>query len=136
MIPYKVSVTMSEKYLCSAVARNHHVMADEPIEVGGTDMAQSPNELLLSSLGSCTAITMKMYAERKGWSFTQLHIELTLVTESSPNGKISTINRIIDCAGNFGEKEKERLLHIAEQCPVSKILSGTIHIHSILKENL
>lgn len=133
-MPSNVTVSISEKYHCIAEAREHKVYADEPIEIGGTDKGQSPNELLLSALGSCTAITMTMYAERKGWIFSHLFIHLTLESELKEGGKVTSIHRIIECDGNFGAKEKERLLHIAQQCPVAKILSGTIHIHSTLKE--
>lgn len=128
----EVSITINEKYYCTSVARGHTVFCDEPLSHGGTDKAQTPNELLLSALGSCTAITMKMYAERKGWTFSSLHITLTSSTETTPEGKVTTIQRTILCEGNFGEKEKERLLHIAKQCPVAKILEGTVHIHSTL----
>ncbi len=129
-----VTVSISEKYHCIAEARGHKVFVDEPIEIGGTDKAQSPNELLLSALGSCSVITMTMYAERKGWVFSHLLIHLTMGSELKEGIKVTSIHRIIECEGNFGAQEKERLLHIAQQCPVAKILSGTIHIHSTLKE--
>jgi putative redox protein len=131
----KVHIQILDKYRCSSQARQHIVYADDPQELGGTDTAQSPNELLLSALGSCTAITLTMYAERKGWIFSLLTIDLSMESEHSTNGKISRIERVIHCEGNFGHEEKERLLHIAKQCPVAKILTGTVTITTTLSES-
>lgn len=129
-----VHITLLDKYRCSSQARHHTVYADEPQEIGGTDTAQTPNELLLSALGSCTAITVQMYAERKGWVFSALSVDLSMESENTPEGRVTKIQRTIHCEGNFGHEEKQRLLHIAKQCPVAKILSGTLSISTHIME--
>jgi putative redox protein len=104
----------------------HEFAADEPIDKGGTDTGPAPDEILEASLASCTAITLRMYADRKEWKVTG--IEVTVSLERADNKTIFT--RSIKLEGNIDETQRERLLQIAKACPVSKTLLGEIEINS------
>jgi putative redox protein len=104
----------------------HTWLADEPESAGGGDRGPTPVSLLLSSLGACTSITLKMYAQRKGWPLTDVHVALAMQTGDDG----STIDRQIVLKGELSEEQRERLLQIANACPVHKILTGSITIRS------
>ena len=120
----------TEKYLLQLYNGRHTFHADEPLSSGGTDKAPAPDELLEASLASCTAITLKMYADRKGWKIETIEVEVTLQREK---GK-TVFTKQISITGAIGTEEKQRLLQIANVCPVSKTLLGETAINSTINE--
>ncbi len=104
----------------------HTWLADEPESLGGGDCGPTPVSLLLSSLGACTSVTLKMYAQRKGWPLDEVHVTLNI--ETGEEG--STIDRKITLHGGLSDEQRERLLQIANACPVHKILTRSIAIRS------
>jgi len=131
---------MSEKFVTPSVSASigatdfqvslsdgqHDWIADEPSTHGGADTGPTPHSLLLSSLGACTSVTLKMYAKHKAWPLEAVHVTLTL--DTTPEGTV--IDRQILLTGELDNTQRERLLEIANACPVHKILSGAIMIHS------
>lgn len=117
-----------EHYRTELFASGKTVVADEPEEVGGTNTGPAPGEFLMISLASCTAITLRMYADRKKWSVDKIKVEVSF--EKAEYKTIFT--RDIYLEGNLSADERQKLLEIAEKCPVHKTLSNPIEINSKL----
>ncbi len=107
--------------------RSHHISADEPLDAGGDDTAPSPQELLAASLASCTAITMEMYAQRKGWDlgYVEVEVDYTPAERGCPT-KFDLIMRLPEDAT---DEQLERLKVIAAKCPVHRTLDGEVMFH-------
>ena len=102
--------------------------ADEPLEKGGQDKGFSPRELLASSLAACTCATVRMYADRKAWDLEKVNINIDL---SEENGQ-TKFTRKLELIGKLDESQRNRLLAVANACPIHKILTGTIAIETTL----
>jgi len=112
--------------------RNHRVVIDEPVEKGGTDLGPMPSELLAASLGSCTAITMEMYAARKEWGLgtVEVAVDFTEATADDP----PTFDVRITLGAQVSDENRDRLLTIAGKCPVHKALKDqNVVIHDSLE---
>lgn len=114
-------------YKTKVYAGGHFIYADEPLEVGGTDEGMTPGALLLASLGSCTAITIRMYADRKEWPLESIKINLAICKEEDMS-KETNISRKIEFKGDLTDEQIKRLLVIADRCPIHKLLSNPIKI--------
>lgn len=117
-----------EKYTTEINIQEHTLIADEPIDLGGLNQGPKPTDFLLSALGSCKAITMRMYADMKKWSLEEIEIQMAM--ESNMNSKeFSTNIRVqIKLIGDLDQQQRERILKVADKCPVHKILSNPITI--------
>jgi putative redox protein len=110
--------------------RNHHLTADEPAERGGEDDGPTPQELLAASLASCTAITMEMYARRKGWDIGPLEVECEYAP--AERGCPTHFNLVLRLPSDCSEEQVERLRVIAAKCPIHRTLDG----ESIFEERI
>lgn len=115
---YKTELTIS----------GHDVIADEPEELGGTNQGPAPGEFLLISLASCTAITLRMYANRKNWPVETIRVEVDF--EKVENKTI--FKREIELTGDLTDEQRARLLQIANACPVHKTLINPIEVETKL----
>jgi putative redox protein len=140
----RVKLPLKEGFRTQITAGQHQLIADEPKEAGGTDEGPSPYELLLASLGACTAMTLKMYVERKKLPVTDVEVLLTFdrihiddcescVKEERLNDQeVQHISRLIYVTGDVTEEQKERLLYIAGRCPVHVTLHSNPHVEDAL----
>ena len=115
------------RYKTKVFSDGHLVYADEPEELGGTNEGMTPAALLLASLGSCTAITIRMYADRKEIPLESVKIDLAICKEEEMS-KETTITRKIDFTGDITQEQRERLKVIADKCPIHKLLTNPIKI--------
>jgi putative redox protein len=104
--------------------RDHTVAADEPKKQGGDDSAPSPQELLAAALASCTAITMEMYAERKGWELGDLSVNVNY--EPAQRGSPTRFSMVVNFPKELPEDQRERLMQIGAKCPVHRVLEGEV----------
>lgn len=113
-------------FVQSVTVRGHKLLADEPLSFPeGTDKGLSPNDFLLSSLGSCTSITLRMYARLK-----KIPLEKIIITlNRSENGEI---DRKIELMGSLTSEQKNRLFEISNKCPIHKVLTNSVKINSKL----
>jgi len=126
----KVSVKYINNLQLGIVARDHKLIADEPKDKGGDDLGPEPYEYLLAALGSCTAMTLLMYARRKNMPLESVEVDLTFNREHNKDAQsvedkksfTEKITREIHVKGNLNEQEKTRLLEIAQKCPVHRTI--------------
>lgn len=108
--------------------RSHQLVADEPEAHGGTNQGFAPDELLASALATCAIITMRMYADRKGWPLDSIELEVGF--ERHENG--SRFTKRARFTGPLSAEQQQRLLAIGDKCPVHKTLSNPIEISSVI----
>lgn len=136
--PHEVVVReIGPRYAQEIRAGRHTLRADEPVTSGGTDTGPDPYALLLSALGACTSMTIRMYADRKGWPLTGITVRLSqgkiyardcADCETRDDSRIDAIEREIELTGALSEEQRQRLLAIAEKCPVHRTLLGQKHV--------
>ncbi len=106
----------------------HNVIADENAEHSGADLGPNPGELLMMSLASCTAITLRMYADRKQWQVAEIVVTVEMVKQENK----TLFNKSIRLNGNLDETQRSRMISIAKACPVQQTLTHPIEINTIL----
>jgi putative redox protein len=111
--------------------REHHVTADEPEDHGGTDEGPSPQELLAGSLASCTAVTIEMYAKRKGWDIGDVEVDVDY--EPAQKGSPTKFTMAVRLPKELPEEQSERLMQIAAKCPVHRTLEGEVMFDETLE---
>jgi uncharacterized OsmC-like protein len=141
-VPGAVTVAgeMGNGFLCAVNANGHELLADEPEDLGGRNLGPGPYDFLAAALGSCTAMTLNMYARRKGWPLEKVEVSLThdrvhardCEDCDSEDGYIHLLKRSLRLHGPLDGEQRQRLLEIADRCPVHKTLEGEIRISTEL----
>jgi putative redox protein len=138
------TVTVTEAgtgtYTQQITAGHHQLVADEPQPIGD-DAGPTPYDLLLAALGACTSMTVRMYANRKGWPLKQVRVTLRhsrIHAEDCADcetriGWIDHIDRDIELEGDLDDTQRQRLLHIAERCPVHQTLTSEVDVATSLR---
>ncbi|HKP75836.1 MAG TPA: OsmC family protein [Longimicrobiaceae bacterium] len=123
-------------FRAEATARGHTFVADEPVALGGTDEGPTPYDFVVAGLGACTAMTLRMYADRRGWPLEGVTVRLThsRVHEKdceacpSQNVGIDQLERKIELEGDLTDEQREGLMRIADRCPVGQTLARGIRV--------
>jgi len=112
------------KLVQEVTIRGHELTADEPKDEGGDDEGPSPQELLAASLASCTAITMEMYAQRKGWEVGDMSVDVNY--EPAQRGSPTRFEMVVKMPKELPEEQRLKLMQIAAKCPVHRTLEGEV----------
>jgi putative redox protein len=120
-----ITVESEAGYAQTIAAGHHHLTADEPASAGGTDTGPAPYALLLSALGACTSITLRMYAAKKGWELGKIHIELQ--HHKTAEGA-DQIDREVRLSAPLSDEQRGRLAEIADKTPVTKTIKAGAQI--------
>ena len=136
----EVEETLTGTYMQTARAGRHAFTADEPVNMGGNDAGPSPYEYLLMGLGSCTSMTLRMYAKLKQIPLERVRVRVThrqihakdCADCASREGRIDEIEREIFLEGNLSEAQRQKLLEIATKCPVNRTLTSEVKVRSRL----
>lgn len=119
-------------YTTRISADGHDLLADEPADLGGSDLGPRPHDLLCASLAACTAITLRMYAARKGWPHEAIRVTAEL-DRLSANGKVeSRFTLKVGLPEGLDDHQRARMLQIATHCPVHRTLENPIHLNAEL----
>ncbi|GAS99217.1 OsmC-like protein/ redox protein [Mycolicibacterium canariasense] len=135
-----VTETGAGTYTQEIIAGSHRLRADEPQPVGDDD-GPTPYDLLLAALGSCTSMTVRMYADRKGWPLDRVRVTLRhsrihardCADCETTKGWISHIDRELELIGDLDDGQRQKLMDIAERCPVHQTLTGEVRIATALR---
>ena len=135
MSNFVVAVT-KDSFTTQVSTPDHMGLTDEPVALGGQNKGPSPYDLLMGALASCTSITLRMYINRKGWNVQRIRVRVNYSRDyeedcessSSVKKKIDVFERIIHIEGDIDDKKRERILEIADKCPVHLTLENSAKI--------
>ena len=116
----------------------HFTQADEPLDFGGTNRGMSPYGFVAAGLGACTSMTLRMYARQKGWPLAHVSVDVThdkrhASDAASPGTKVDVFQRVIRLEGDLDDAQRQRLLEIADKCPVHRTLEQGARVETVLQ---
>jgi len=123
------TVLTNKNYVAESKIRNHFVVTDVPVSDGGEDTAPTPLEYLLTAIGGCVAITLRMYAARRSWDVGEITVNVFQLKDEQG----SYLTEEISFENNITEDQRKRLLVFAGKCPVARMVKGETRIESLIK---
>lgn len=126
-----VHLKNSAGYVQQIHARTHTLVADEPVAHGGTDAGPAPYELLLAGLAACTSLTLRMYADRKGWPLKAISVDLQF---SRDDAGAESVTRRVEVEGALSDEQRRRLAEVCEKTPVTKSVKRGMTITTTLRQ--
>lgn len=124
-----VSATLNgAPYTTTIAIRDHTITADEPLDDGGEDLGPKAHELLCASLAACTAITLRMYIDRKQLSVRKLAVTCTMDRKAESGAVDTALHLAVHVEGDLNDEQRQRVLQIAKMCPVHKTLTNPLRI--------
>ena len=133
IIASAVAENQGESYSTQITAGQHQFLADEPLETGGKDVAPDPMNYLCAALASCTAITLRMYVQRKGWEVPQITVQVNLIKSAERTTVNNEFYVTVSHSGNLSEEQQARILHIAKACPVHRLLTKPSELITVVQ---
>ena len=128
-----VSENGAGRYQQNVLSGRHVLIADEPVHAGGDDAGLAPYDFLLAALGACTSMTLRMYAEHKELPLKRVHVDLRHEKiRAADQPPVDRIERIITLEGDLTPEQRQRMLEIANKCPVYRTLTSNIQIESTI----
>lgn len=128
-----VSENGAGRYQQTVCVGRHELIADEPVDAGGDDAGLVPYDFLMAALGACTSMTLRMYAERKGLPLTRVRVDLKHEKIRAPEQPpVDRIERVITLEGDLTPGQRQRLLEIANKCPMYRTLTSNLQIESTI----
>ena len=127
------TVLTNKNYLAEVKIRNHFLTIDEPVAAGGDNNGPTPVEYLLAAIGGCVSITLRMYAERKGWDVGKITVNVFQKEEQTSDGIKKWLTEDISFEKEVSQEQRKRLLTIAGKCPVAKMVKGETEIVSSIQ---
>lgn len=121
----------TQLYKTEIQAKNHIITADEPESVGGQNLGLTPTELFESSLAACSAMTIRMYANRKEWDLQQVIVNVGF--KRNITTQTVTFKKEIELIGNLDDEQRQKLLQMGSKCPIEKMITGEVVVESALK---
>lgn len=119
-----------QKYKTELQAKNHIITADEPNDVGGQNLGFTPTELLEASLAACTAMTLRMYADKKEWDLKQVNVQVGFKRNIATQHV--TFKKEIELVGDLDAEQRQKLLEMGSKCPIERMITGEILVESTL----
>jgi putative redox protein len=128
------AINKGDTYTTSLLSGKHKLVSDEPIHANGHDLGPAPGDYLCMSLASCTAITLRMYAQRKGWKVEEINIVVSLVKGTEMASGNNTFYCEVGWKGELTGEQEKRMLEIAKACPIHRLLTKPSDVLTISSE--